>query len=67
MTVWHKPVLAREVIEWLGIRPDGTYVDATVGTGGHALEIARRLTTGRLVGIDRDTHALEQAPLAERG
>ncbi len=61
LTVWHKPVLAGEVIKWLGIRPDGTYVDATVGTGGHALEIARRLTTGRLVGIDRDAQALEQA------
>jgi len=41
------------------IRPEGTYVDATVGTGGHAIEIARRLTTGRLVGMDRDPRALE--------
>ena len=48
-------------MEWLRIRPEGTYVDATVGTGGHAIEIARRLTTGRLVGIDRDPQALEIA------
>src|SRR5579864_1040538 len=48
-------------MEWLRIRPEGTYVDATAGTGGHALEIARRLTTGRLVAIDRDPKALEVA------
>lgn len=59
--MWHEPVLAGAVIEWLRIRPDGTYLDATVGTGGHALGIAQRLTTGRLVGIDRDAQALEQA------
>ena len=57
----HTPVLAAEVMDWLRIRPEGTYVDATAGTGGHALEIARRLTTGRLVAIDRDPRALEIA------
>ena len=57
----HTPVLAAEVIEWLRIRPEGTYVDATLGTGGHSLEIARRLTTGRLVGIERDPQAMEIA------
>ncbi len=57
----HTPVLAAEVMEWLRIRPEGTYVDATAGTGGHAIEIARRLTTGRLVAIDRDPGALEIA------
>ena len=57
----HTPVLAAEVIEWLRIRPEGTYVDATAGTAGHAIEIARRLTTGRLVAIDRDPRALEIA------
>ena len=57
----HTPVLAAETIEWLRIRPEGTYVDATVGTGGHALEIARRLTTGRLLAIDRDQRALHVA------
>ena len=54
-------MLVEEVIEWLRIRPEGTYIDATVGTGGHSLEIARRLTTGRLVGMDRDPRALEIA------
>ena len=57
----HTPVLAAEVMDWLRIRPEGMYVDATAGTGGHALEIARRLTTGRLVAIDRDPRALEVA------
>ena len=48
-------------MEWLRIRPEGNYVDATVGTGGHSIEIARWLTTGRLVGLDRDPQALEIA------
>jgi 16S rRNA (cytosine1402-N4)-methyltransferase len=61
LSVLHTPVLAAEVIEWLRIRPEGTYVDATCGTAGHAIEIARRLTTGRLVAIDRDPRALEIA------
>ncbi|HEV2488432.1 MAG TPA: 16S rRNA (cytosine(1402)-N(4))-methyltransferase RsmH [Candidatus Acidoferrales bacterium] len=57
----HTPVLIEAIVRWLRIRPEGTYVDATVGTGGHALEIVRRLTTGRLVGLDRDPQALEIA------
>jgi 16S rRNA (cytosine1402-N4)-methyltransferase len=57
----HTPVMVQEVVKWLHLRPTGTYVDATVGTGGHAREIAQRLTTGRLVGIDRDSRALEMA------
>jgi 16S rRNA (cytosine1402-N4)-methyltransferase len=61
LSVLHTPVLAAEVIEWLRIRPEGTYLDATAGTGGHALEIARRLTTGRLIVLDRDPQALEIA------
>jgi len=48
-------------VDWLQIRPEGTYLDATVGTGGHAIAIAERLTTGRLVGMDRDPQALEIA------
>ncbi len=54
-------MLAAEVIEWLRIRPDGTYLDATGGTGGHAEEIARRLSGGRLVVLDRDSQAIEIA------
>ena len=61
MSVLHTPALVEEAIEWLRIQPDGTYVDATVGTAGHALAIARRLTTGLLVGMDRDPRALEIA------
>jgi 16S rRNA (cytosine1402-N4)-methyltransferase len=61
LSVLHTPVLAAEVIEWLRIRPEGTYLDATAGTGGHAIEIARRLTTGRLIVLDRDPQALEIA------
>jgi 16S rRNA (cytosine1402-N4)-methyltransferase len=57
----HTPVLAEEALRWLRVEPGGTYVDATVGLGGHALEIARRLTTGRLIGLDRDAGALEIA------
>jgi len=61
LSIQHTPVLLEEVIEWLRIQPEATYVDATTGTGGHAIEIARRLTTGRLVGLDRDPQALEIA------
>jgi len=57
----HVPVLLGPVVEWLAIRPDGTYIDATVGLGGHAAEIARRLDSGRLIGIDRDAAALAVA------
>jgi 16S rRNA (cytosine1402-N4)-methyltransferase len=61
LSAGHTPVLAEEAVRWLRIDPEGTYVDATVGLGGHALEIARQLTTGRLIGIDRDARALEMA------
>ena len=57
----HIPVLLGPVLDWLAVRPDGIYVDATVGLGGHAVEIARRLDSGRLIGIDRDAAALEVA------
>jgi len=54
----HTPVMAEEAVRWLEIKPGGTYVDATLGLGGHALQIASRLTTGRLIGLDRDAQAL---------
>jgi 16S rRNA (cytosine1402-N4)-methyltransferase len=57
----HTPVFVEQVLEWLRIRPDGIYIDATVGLGGHAIEIARRLTTGKLIGLDRDAQALGMA------
>ena len=54
----HTSVLLQETIEQLKIRPDGIYVDGTLGGGGHSLEICRRLTTGRLIGIDQDADAV---------
>ena len=57
----HKPVLLEECLQALAIRPDGCYLDGTLGRAGHSLEILRRLTTGRLVGIDRDMAAIGAA------
>lgn len=67
----HYSVLLNESIEALNIRPDGVYVDGTLGLGGHSEQIAKRLTTGRLIAIDRDKSALERAeerlaPYAQR-
>ena len=68
---YHYSVLLKESIDALNIRPDGVYVDGTLGLGGHSEQIAKRLTTGRLIAIDRDQTALERAgerlkPYAER-
>ena len=57
----HISVLLNECIENLNIKPDGIYVDGTLGMGGHSYEIASRLSTGRLIGIDRDESAIERA------
>ena len=57
----HQSVLLHECIEALNIKPDGIYLDGTLGGAGHSLEIAKGLTTGRLIGVDRDTVALEAA------
>src|SRR5271165_5408263 len=57
----HTPVLVRETIDFLNVRPEGNYLDATLGAGGHAQEILRRLGSGRLLGLDRDPRALEAA------
>ena len=57
----HYPVMLHECIEGLNIRPDGVYVDGTLGRAGHSMEIAKRLTTGRLYCIDRDMAAIEAA------
>ena len=58
----HKPVLLRETLEGLDIKPDGIYADGTLGGGGHSFEIAKRLSEGgRLIGIDRDAAAIEAA------
>ena len=57
----HYSVMLQECIEGLNIRPDGIYLDGTLGRAGHSREIARRLTTGRLICVDRDDAALEAA------
>ncbi len=58
----HVPVLLKPAIEFLAIRRGGTYIDATVGLGGHSLEIAKRLgAQGHLIGFDKDPKALELA------
>lgn len=57
----HKPVLLQECLDALDIKPDGVYVDGTLGRAGHSLEIVRRLTTGRLIALDRDETALAAA------
>ena len=67
----HVSVLLQECIDGLDIKPDGIYVDGTLGGAGHSSQIAARLTTGRLIGIDRDPVALEAAgkrlaPYADR-
>ena len=57
----HYSVLLGECIEGLDIKPDGIYVDGTAGGGGHSFEIAKRLTTGRLIAIDQDEDAIAAA------
>jgi 16S rRNA (cytosine1402-N4)-methyltransferase len=65
----HTPVMLGEVLEWLRVKPDGTYIDATLGAGGHSAAIAERLTSGtnpmrpsgRLISLDRDARALAMA------
>jgi 16S rRNA (cytosine1402-N4)-methyltransferase len=57
----HIPVLLGEAIEWLALKPQGVYVDATVGAGGHARAILERLTTGQLIALDQDPAAVELA------
>ncbi len=58
----HVPVMLQPCIDALNIKPDGIYVDGTLGRAGHSREIARRLTSGRLICIDRDQAALDAAP-----
>ncbi len=57
----HFAVMAAEAIEWLAIDPKGVFLDATAGLGGHTAEIARRLTTGKVIANDRDAESLEMA------
>lgn len=57
----HAPVLLAECLEGLNIRPDGIYLDGTVGGAGHSGEIVKKLSTGRLICVDRDSAALQAA------
>src|SRR5690242_21557315 len=57
----HYPVLSAEALEFLAIRPEGIYLDATAGLGGHTREIARRLTSGVVIANDRDAESLDMA------
>jgi 16S rRNA (cytosine1402-N4)-methyltransferase len=57
----HVPVMLRECLEYLAIRPDGVYLDATAGMGGHAGAIARQLNTGLVLACDRDAESLARA------
>jgi len=61
MDYFHAPALLGECIAALNIKPDGLYVDCTLGGGGHSEEICKRLTTGRLIALDRDGDAIEAA------
>lgn len=63
----HKPVLFEETINALAIRPEGTYIDGTLGGGGHSEAILQRLTTGRLLSIDQDPDAIRAAGERLRG
>ena len=63
MEYTHVPVLLQECLDGLQIRPDGIYIDGTLGRAGHAREIAKRLTAGgRLIAVDRDQAAIDAAP-----
>ncbi|HAX97269.1 MAG TPA: 16S rRNA (cytosine(1402)-N(4))-methyltransferase [Prolixibacteraceae bacterium] len=66
MNSYHIPVMLDECIKGLMIHPEGIYVDATFGGGGHAREIAGRLTSGRLFAFDQDEDAIRNVPKDER-
>ena len=57
----HKSVLLMPAVDGLAVKPDGVYVDCTAGGGGHSLEIAKRLSGGRLICFDKDGEAIAAA------
>jgi 16S rRNA (cytosine1402-N4)-methyltransferase len=63
---YHQPVLLKESIDGLDIKPEGIYVDATYGGGGHSKEILKKLQNGKLVGFDQDEDAMANIPEDER-
>ena len=64
---YHRPVLLEETLAALDVRPDGTYLDGTAGGGGHAFAVASRLKNGRLIALDQDPDAVEEASAHLRG
>ncbi|GIK68801.1 MAG: 16S rRNA (cytosine(1402)-N(4))-methyltransferase RsmH [Bacteroidetes bacterium] len=66
MQMYHKAVLLKEAVEALEVKPDGIYVDATFGGGGHSTEILKRLEDGKLFAFDQDEDALQNLPNDER-
>jgi 16S rRNA (cytosine1402-N4)-methyltransferase len=65
MSVYHRPVMLAQCMEGLQLKPDGIYVDATFGGGGHSLEILKHLKTGRLIAFDQDDDARREAEKIE--
>ena len=63
---YHIPVLLKESINGLMVKPEGIYVDVTFGGGGHSKEILRRLTTGRLIAFDIDEDAKKNVTQSDR-
>ncbi len=66
MMDYHQPVLLQESVDGLNVKPDGVYVDATFGGGGHSREILKRLTTGKLIAFDQDKDVLNNLPEDDR-
>ena len=64
--MYHNPVLLKECIEGLAIKPDGIYVDVTFGGGGHSMAILEQLTTGKLLAFDQDSDAMQNLPRDDR-
>jgi 16S rRNA (cytosine1402-N4)-methyltransferase len=66
MVQYHEPVLLKEAVEALMVKPEGIYIDATYGGGGHSKEILKHLTTGRLIAFDQDADAIANQTTDER-
>ncbi|MFN3940656.1 MAG: 16S rRNA (cytosine(1402)-N(4))-methyltransferase RsmH, partial [Chitinophagales bacterium] len=64
--MYHNPVMLHESVEAINIKPDGVYVDATFGGGGHSRAILEKLVNGRLIGFDQDADAAANVPQDER-
>ena len=61
MQFHHVSIMLNEVLEGLNIKPEGVYLDGTLGGAGHSIEIANKLNTGKLIGVDQDPAALEKS------